>query len=93
MSDLDDTDAPQPRIQIVEYMGKSGGFATTETRLYKLQLVNQAGFTRNVGSTEWGLDAVSAVNLANGWKEFLSWPVIRMRERVTQTIDLIRVVD
>lgn len=62
---------PTPRIEVVEFMGKNGGFAIHKQRMYKCVAVGVSGKRESYGYP----DQKYATEEANDWRAFTSWPV------------------
>ena len=67
----EDSLLPVPRIEVVEFMGKNGGFAIHKQRMYKCVAVGVSGKREGYGYT----DQKYATEEANEWRLLTGWPV------------------
>lgn len=75
-------------IQIIQYRGKTGGFALEIKDLWKVKILG-------LNDAEYPLidsvvDKKDAVDLANYWSELVGFPVVEYHTKYTTTTELIK---
>ena len=78
----------EPEIQIIEFMGKNGGFATSDTKMWKVALIGIDGNSFQVSTHNHKLLS-GAQSFANIWQGLTGFPIREYKE-VTKTINELR---
>ena len=69
-------------IRVIEYMGLSGGFASSSTVRHRVELVNHETKASKCLTGHWGESMSQATRMASEWKHLLGWPINFYRESV-----------
>lgn len=71
-----------PRVELIQFEGKAGGFAMKETKLYRLVLVNASGMEHKLSilGQDDTSDLCQAKDMAAYWAGFLNWDVVHTKE-------------
>lgn len=71
-----------PRVEVIHFMGKNGGFATKDSELGRVQLIAHNEEPKSVmpWNEPHGLSRGSALELGLEWSKFLRWPIYTLEE-------------
>lgn len=74
---------PAPRVEVIYFMGKTGGFATKDSPLGRVQLVSEDLSIRDVmpWNQRSGFSRAQADDEGKEWAEFLKWPLVTVLEK------------
>lgn len=70
-----------PEIQVIKYQGRTSGFQTKDSTLYRIVLKNDD--REKVVSEPWGVSEEEAYRVMNEWAGLLCWPIKRYEDLVT----------
>ena len=86
---------PAPRVEVILFRGKNGGFATREHDLGRVQLIAPHLDVKDVmpWNESWGFSESRALEFGKEWATFLGWPMVVLREHREVQVATTRVVE